>query len=219
MATVNVITAEADDYGFSHLSSARKISLLNQAYQRINSYEAWPYLQALDSTVDYTDETVTSPTNFLRVLAAHTDVATAGSRSPIEYAPLAQLEAMRYSDLSATSVQARYYFYQQDPENSSTVMGLWPGLGSGISGTFHCRYIRRAPDLASGGAESTILLPARHHALLRYRYLFELFLLEKDVNMSEHFRSLGEEAWQVAKRDLLEESYDPDFIVFDNFNY
>ena len=219
MSTVDEITGEADDYGFTRLSSARKISLLNQSYQRINQVEAWPYLAAQDTTVDYTDRVVTDPTDFLRVTTLFKVVN--GSNNQVKYLGEEAWQRLPWGT-PETGTVPRWFSYTgasgsgADPESSSTVLEVYPGLGSGVSGTLNMRYIRRAADLAASGAESTILLPPRHHALLRYRFLFELFLLEKDLTMSEHFRSLADEALNLAKRDLLEESYEPDYITWDD---
>ena len=222
MAAIREILEELDDYGFSHLSEKRKLSLLNHAYRRINKIEAWPYLQNTEVTVPYTGRVVTTPSDFLRPISLFID--DSGSRRQLRYATVDYFEReINVGPDVYDDVPRWFIFGGGDPELDNNTLNVYPGLPPGQTRNLLLRYIKVAPALdirlnnLGFEEETELLLPPRHRETLCLLALSNLFALERDAGMSAYFRDMYNEAFADMRRDLLEESYDQEYVEYNDF--
>lgn len=200
--TVDDILSEINDHGFEDTLSTRKVQAINFAIKNIAQRKPWPFLEkVMTLTFDGTNPYPSNAPSDLRAVKKILDTST-GQR--VRYKRTDDLEEQYGAHLLDSGTPYYYYFegtqlrFYQVPTASQTL---------------RLRYIRTAPDVAAGGAESTIVIPAPYHEAIVFRALMRLYDLEDDPELSQRFEAHYENAIAQMTESLITQQLDePDFI-------
>ena len=194
--TVDEMVSLLDDHGFEDTATDRKIEALNTAYHEICANEPWPFLEATSSVTLDADGLVTSP--------AASDVR-AVTRLFLD--PIGRMDWIRrdefldiyFPDTDLAGDPELYYFVGDS-------IYVYPIPASSPTGVID--YLKVETELAAGGAEATILLPPRHHKVIVYRALVDLYTMEDDPELAAAFNAMYETKLQKMYGDLMRRQYD-----------
>lgn len=200
--TVDELVGILDDHGFEDTLDTRKIEALNTAYHEICAQEPWPFLEATtDATIDTSTGKVTAP-------------ATGAVRAVTRFFadPLGRLDWIRrdefldlyFPDTDLDGDPFLYFFIGQD-------IYVYPIPAADPSTVLD--YLKVEDELESGGAETTILLPPRHHKIIAYRALVDLYTMEDDPELAASFNALYQDKLARMYGDLMRQQYDRPLTV------
>lgn len=204
---VAAILADLDDHGFADTSTTRKLAVLNETYQDMNSREPWRYLEKV-ALLDF-DGSSPTPSDMPADFVAALGLSNASTGQALSHVRIDLVNRVLASRLTQTGVPSIYYF-------EGGVLKVWkvPAAGSNV---LRMPYIHTPADLVEGGAENTILLPKRfHRGILVNGALYKLYLMEDDPELSAQFERLYEKAIDRARNSLHIVQYDePDYVDVD----
>lgn len=195
--TVNEIVARVQTIVGSDITSARIIEVLNEVYPEICSIETdWNFMEKESSiTLTASEDDVTLPSDFGQVLTA----TILAENRPLLPERRSTILKMAGSDLTSTGLP-QYYMFVKD------AMKLYPVPASAYVLTL---LYRAEPDtLAAGGAASTILIPARHHAILVYATAAQILREEDDESHARQFDTRYERRLAAMREDCLFTQFD-----------
>lgn len=203
--TVDEITQDCDDHGFTDTSSTRKIAMLNETYWDCLGREAWPFLENTAS-LNFAGGVATSSNDPGDISATLALYRTSDGKKLTPWRLDDLLE--RYaSNLTLAGDPFLYYF-----EGSTLKFYPQPPAGTG---SVVVKYIRTPAALAAGGAENTILLPKQYHrGVLVNGTLEKLYAMDDDTDTAVWFERKFEKAMDRMREDLwIRTQYDtPDYI-------
>ena len=192
-----------DDHGFADTSTVRKLEVLNGAMWDICSRNPWPFLEA----------------NINLNFAGGVNVA---SNFPADFRAVSKLwrpadgfvlSKMRYDDVvesfgdNLNLVGLPQVFYP-----AAYTVNFYPQPAAG-SGTVSMQYLKRHVELQSSDVEATILLPKQFHRRVWLNgALYQLYLMEDDVDLSSSFERLFEKGLAIMVDELMTLDYEPDYI-------
>lgn len=168
--TVNELVDLLNDYGFEDTEVARKLEALTAAVWEICSLHPWDFLLKETSALSLSARTPTMPSDFDKVRTA---VIPSVGRvlQPITAEDLIK----RGCTLTDTGVPAYYYFIGE-------TFYIYPVPSSTYTATLV--YYAKQSELAADGAETTIVIPPKHHRCIAYRALVDLYEMEDDPELA-----------------------------------
>lgn len=193
MATPQNIIDEVRDYEFDDLTDARILNHINDVYFDVLSRQPWPFLDTKASATVSATGLITSPTDIKQIRALK-DTTNKNKLSPerIEYL------LSKFDQLTDVG-QAVYYYKDTDG---------WYVYPIGNAYAYTIRYLRVPSPLIQAGAESTILLPPRHHKVISLGVLAECYYQGDDSQMGYYFKNKYEDKLANMIEDLFQTQYD-----------
>lgn len=206
VSTVQDIMDAMTDHGFSDTTNARKIELINDAYQDICSREAWPFLekQASVATVIGTAALSSQPADFNDVISLVID-----STSDI-------LVPMRLDDItkrfsgSLTQRGKPAYYYRVAGQ-----ITLYPIPDSVY--TLTLSYVAAPTKLVN--TSDVPLLPDRHARAILLGAVASAYDMEDDTDLAMKFDAKFEKRIQTMKYDLMSFQFDRPDTVYDMYGF
>lgn len=206
--TVDEMVSILDDHGFGDTLTARKVEALNNRYHEICGEHPWPFLEATAAITTDANGKITTP-------------AGSAIRAVIRVYLNRRISWMRRDELidrygaSLTTAGEPHTFYTIANE-----VYLYPISQVTAQGTID--YLRIEADLAAGGAESTVAIPARYHRAIVYGALVDLYTMEDDPELAQAFELQYERKKERMYGDIMRRQYDrPDtvYMIDDGFGY
>jgi hypothetical protein len=188
------------DHGFSDTTNARKIELINDAYQDICSREAWPFLekQATAATVAGNSTLASQPADFSDALSLVID-STSLVLVPIRLDDMTKRFA---GGLTQQGMPAYYYFI-------GSQIKLYPVPDSIYSITLS--YISTPTKLVN--TTDIPLLPDRHARVILLGAVASAYDMEDDTDLAMKFDAKFEKRIATIKYDLMSQQFDrPDTV-------
>lgn len=195
MATVQALIDELDDHGFSDTGITRKLSIINDVMDDINSRNPWKHLRA-SGTLNLVsgNDTPTTPTNMRQVLGI-TIPSVQGILMPEDLRGIRKT----YRGDTTPAQPTRYYFV-------GNTLKVYPVPDANYTATID--YVQNQTDVVQGDAEAVILLPPRHHRCIVLGALAKLYAMEDDTDLSPLFENQYETRILTMTEDLSAEQYD-----------
>lgn len=202
MATVQDLIDELDDHGFSDTSSARKVSIINDVANDINSRNPWKYLRASASlSIVSGNDTPSTPATMRQVIGI-TIPSISGILLPEDLRGIRKT----YRGDTTAAQPTSYYFV-------GNTLKIYPVPDANYTATID--YVQNQATLTSSSVEADILLPARHHRCIVLGSLAKLYAMEDDTDLSPLFENQYESRILTMTEDLTAEQYDRPSRVLD----
>jgi hypothetical protein len=204
--TVQDLMDAMTDHGFSDTATARKIELINDAYQDICSREAWPFLekQATGVTVVGAANWAAQPADLGEVLSIVID-ATSDILVPMRLDDLTK----RFSGSLTTRGRPAYYTFVAGQ------IQLYP-VPDGVY-TLTISYVSSPAKLTAAG--DTPVLPDRHARTILLGAVASAYDMEDDTDLAMKFDAKFEKRIATMKYDLMTRQFDRPDTVFDMFGF
>lgn len=205
MATVSDMLSELDDHGFEDTGQTRKVSILNDVANDVNSRNPWKFLRA-ETTLTLTagDDSPTMPADYRQAL---------GITLPDVQVTLIpdDVRAIRktYRGDTVPAQPFMYYFVGE-------TLRVYPVPDQTYNAVLD--YVRNQPLLTGSSVEADILLPPRHHRVLVLGALSRLYAMEDDTELSSLFGNQFEARILTMTEDLTAEQYDRPMRVIDVYD-
>lgn len=203
MPAVDTIVTEAEEYGFTRFSSARKISLLNKAYDKIMTAHLWPFLEKVATSVSVSSGSWSVPADMRSIISVTNRTANFALTEETPEAFALRTAEHGSETASVTSGQSALYYRVEGGLPGGAVTN-WPSDSAAV----HVQYYQDHAVLASGGAEGTILIPIRHHDVLSYGLIRELYLISKQYDDAQVFDGLFRQGIRDMEADVFSTSID-----------
>lgn len=202
--TVDDIIAELDDSGFSDYSTARKLLFVNRAYHDICTREPWPFLEKEQTGINIAsgDKELTLPSDWSKTLKLR--FFEDGSTEQGWTLWKERLDWIRETYPVDQSGRPVFYYFRNNK------LFFFPKADRAYDAIHE--YVQKTTDLASGGAESTILIPPRHHEILLLGALYRCYLQDQDPAMLNEIRNLYTQKYLEMRADLWLRDFEADRI-------
>jgi hypothetical protein len=199
--TVQDIMDAMTDHGFSDTTNARKIEVINDAYQDICSREPWPFLekQANCNTVAGTAALASQPADFSDALSLVIN-ASSIALVPIRLDDLTKRFA---GNLSQTGIPSYYYFIGNQ-------INLYPVPDSIYAITLS--YISSPTKLLL--VTDVPALPDRHARAILLGAVASAYDMEDDTDLAMKFDAKFEKRIATMKYDLMTQQFDRTDTVY-----
>jgi len=198
------------DYGFEDLEESTLIRLLREAHHELVLREPWPFRLY--------EIPLTQAANDPYVLLGDSPVIIAmiNTTDDIVMVPLRTDTLLKDNayDLTLTGKPRNYYF-------KNNKLYIWP-IPDGSTELVISRLLRPAPNtlVSNTAADSEVLWPAVHSAIVLYSALSKAYLINDDPQ-SAVMQQIAEQKLQVARSDLWMQQYDRTdrVVILDDDDY
>lgn len=200
MSAVADLISELDDHGFADTLASRKVSVINDVANDVNSRQAWRYLQAT-TTITLDSVTPTMPADFRAVISLV--IPSTGTILRPE-----DIRGVRksYPSSANSTVPFLYYFV-------GSALSVYPTPDGAYPATLD--YYRNQAVLTENSLEGEILLPPRHHRVLVLGALSKLYSMEDDAELAVLFDNQFEARIARMAEDLDMAQFDRPMQVVD----
>lgn len=206
---VAAIQTDCSNHGFSDISTADFLVHLNDAYQDINSLEAWPYLEKTLSTSFAATAAqfaaVTDIKQVLSIINTQDGYALTPVRADVFYKDYAN---------ALTQTNADPYLYYTAGVNATAPNGLaisvWPVPAIQ---TCQLRYLYIPPMFTL--TTDIPVIPQRFHRILTWATLMSLYQMEDDTDASGRMQMLMDRHLARMRDDLWSQNYDRNDTIAD----
>ena len=195
------------DHGFTDLTTARELEVLNDTYYEFCALEAWPFLEKTASpTMTPGNATLSTgwPTDFNKVIYLVDTVQGIGL-VPEEQETINKKYAYNLT-LSGNPI---YYYF----------VGSSPRLFPIPSNANTCVMAYTSVPAALALTTDVPVLPLQHHRVLLLGSLFKLYAMEDEPDTAAEFKALYEDKVEKIRADIWNRQFDRPRRIYDVFEY
>lgn len=207
MPTVAELVSDIKRHGFDDATDASLEFHINDAIWDIDSREQWPYLETTgDINTSAGTATLTMPTQFSKVLSLiNTTTGTVLIPEAFDI-----IRKAYPNNLTQQGEPLRYYFI-------GNAIHMYPVPGATYA--MKLAYIQWQTELTVASAETAILMPPRHHRIIVFKVLENLYAQEDDLEASAYWRQKFEDRFVQITFDMNMRQFDrPDRVYIQDYD-